>query len=117
MTTKHILVRSLDHVMAVEALEDAPILAVIYPPDTIGGTDDPDLVARIREALADDYGVPYAPLFTGGLEGPAGIHDPDSLEWPTVMGASLNRQRLVGEPVGWGLPEPDPDEPPGRGYD
>lgn len=115
MTMKHVLVRDLNHVRAVEDVADAPVLAVIIPPDRVLGTDDAALVGRIRDALADDRPVWYDPIFQGTLVGPATAHDAESLAWVITVAAGLVRQGLAADPIGWAWPE-YMDDPPGVVY-
>jgi hypothetical protein len=88
-----------------EGLEDDTIRATVYPGGRIAGTDDPDLVRRIRSALADPVGVGYDPRTSRPLPGPSGAYPAESLDWAVVFMAALAYQGLRGEGIGYAWPE------------
>lgn len=89
--------------------EGKDVLAVIYPSGRVGGTDDADLLRRVRAALADTTVSLSIPPDYRLVRGPASSHEPASEDWAIATCVGLVYQGLRGELVGF--PPVGPDYP------
>ena len=78
--------------------DDAPPLAVVYPPDRVEGTDDPAVLGDIRAALNDSTVLSSPPLPPFGWPcrlwlptAPKGL-DPHTLNWAIAVHIALSRR-------------------------
>ena len=83
--------------------DDAPPLAVIYPPDRIEGTDDPAVLGDIRAALSERRGgvLPTAGGWFGWVSASPRKHHPHSLRWAIAVHIALSRRGYRCRAVGY----------------